>query len=181
MCGFLGHPRRPCRCTPHQVRVYRNRLSGPLLDRIDMHVEVPVVTARELTRGVRRRRGTAEDLSVRSPESGSFAGDAEPESSASVRARVIAVRFVQEQRFEGEPIHCNAQMGIREIERYCRVDDATRALLHKAMETRSMSARAVHRVLRVARTIADLAGSEEIALEHVAEAVQYQALTQQGS
>ena len=184
-CGFLGHPRKPCRCTPRQVRLYRNRLSGPLLDRIDMHVEVPVVTARELTRGVRRKRSTASDL-FRSPESGSLAGDAEPESSASVRARVIAAE-VQErgsrrqggrglQASERGPIHCNAQMGIHEIERHCRVDDATRALLHKAMETRSMSARGVHRVLRVARTIADLAGEGEVALEQVAEAVQYQAI-----
>ena len=188
MCGFLGHPRRPCRCTPHQVRVYRNRLSGPLLDRIDMHVEVPVVTARELTRGVRRGRAAAADpavdltarSTVRSMATRKIAVDAEPESSASVRARVIAARRVQVQRFAGESIHCNAQMGIKEIERYCRVDDATRALLHKAMETRSMSARAVHRVLRVARTIADLAGADEIALEQVAEAVQYQTLDRAG-
>ena len=187
-CGFLGHPRRPCRCTPHQVRVYRNRLSGPLLDRIDMHVEVPVVTARELTRGVRRGRAAAADpavdltarSTVRSMATRKIAVDAEPESSASVRARVIAARRVQVQRFAGESIHCNAQMGIKEIERYCRVDDATRALLHKAMETRSMSARAVHRVLRVARTIADLAGADEIALEQVAEAVQYQTLDRAG-
>ena len=179
-CGFLGHPRKPCRCTPRQVQLYRARLSGPLLDRIDMHVEVPVVAARELTRGVRRRRGIAEDSRSRSPESGSLAGELEPESSASVRARVIAARRVQEERLVGAAIHCNAQMGIREIERYCRVDDETRALLHKAMETRSMSARAVHRVLRVARTIADLAGEGDIAVEHVAEAVQYQALDRAG-
>jgi len=183
-CGFLGHPRKPCKCTPHQVQLYRARLSGPLLDRIDMHVEVPAVTARDLTRGVRRRRCTAEDpavdsivgSSVQSMATRKIAADAEPESSASVRARVIAARRVQERRFAGEPIHCNAQMGIREIERHCRVDDATRALLHKAMETRSMSARAVHRVLRVARTIADLAGAEEIMMEHAAEAVQYQSV-----
>ena len=177
-CGFLGHPRKPCKCTPRQVQLYRARLSGPLLDRIDMHVEVPAVAARELTRGVRRRRGIAEDSRSRSPESGSLAGELEPESSAAVRARVIAARRVQEQRFAGEPIHCNAQMGIREIEQYCRVDDATRALLHKAMETRSMSARAVLRVLRVARTIADLVGVDAVALEQVAEAVQYQAVQQ---
>jgi magnesium chelatase family protein len=149
-----------------------------LLDRIDMHVEVPVVAARELTRGVRRRRGTAEGSAIRSPESRGLAGEPEPESSAPVRARVVAARRVQEARFVGEPIHCNAQMGIREIERHCRVDDTTRALLHKAMETRSMSARAVHRVLRVARTIADLAVADAVALEHVAEAVQYQAVQQ---
>jgi magnesium chelatase family protein len=159
------------------VQFYRARLSGPLLDRIDMHVEVPAVAARELTRGVRRKRGAAEGSAVRSPESGSLAGESEPESSASVRERVLLARRVQEVRFGGESIHCNAQMGIREIEGYCRVDDGTRALLHKAMETRSMSARAAHRVLRVARTIADLANAGEIAAEHVAEAVQYQSLT----
>jgi magnesium chelatase family protein len=194
-CGFLGHPRKPCKCTPRQVQLYCARLSGPLLDRIDMHVEVPAVTARELTRGVRRRRVIVDGSMARSPECGSFAGEGEPESSASVRTRVMAARHVQERRFSSRErtagpsdapradgqdglasIHCNAQMGIREIEALCRIDDATGALLHKAMETRSMSARAVHRVLRVARTIADLAGVDALGLEHVAEAVQYQSL-----
>jgi magnesium chelatase family protein len=167
-----------------------------LLDRIDMHVEVPAVAARELTKGVRRRRVVAEDSVVqatedatsREPGTGSLPGEGEPEPSASVRGRVMAARRVQDRRFalgergpdsDGarESIHCNAQMGIREIEIFCQIDDVTRALLHKAMETRSMSARAVHRVLRVARTIADLAGAADLALDQVAEAVQYQTLT----
>lgn len=139
-----------------------------------MHIEVPAVTARELTRGVRRRTSPAEDLPARSSGVGRLAGQMELESSASVRARVVAARRVQEGRFARVPIHYNAQMGIREIEQHCRIDDATRALLHKAMEARSMSARAAHRVLRVARTIADLASAVDIGLEHVAEAVQYQ-------
>ncbi len=191
MCGFLGHPRRPCRCTPHQIRTYRNRLSGPLLDRIDMHVEVPTVTARELTRGLRRRRTIPDASALPALASESGTDGTEPESSASIRHRVMAARRLQEQRFATQPaaadqrgvsgaIHSNAQMTVKEIEDICRVDDATRALPHRAMETRSMSARAVHRVLRVARTIADLAGSEHILMEHVAEAVQYQQLDRAG-
>lgn len=131
-----------------------------------------------------------------------ISGEPGPESSASVRDRVLAARRRQAERFAGDSvggrsassefprpgaaknegrapgasIHCNAQMGIREVEEFCRLDAATRALVHQAMEARSMSARAVHRVLRVSRTIADLAESEDVLVEHVAEAVQYQAL-----
>jgi magnesium chelatase family protein len=166
-CGFLGHPRRPCRCTPHQIKLYRGRISGPLMDRMDMQVEVPAVSARVITRQ----------------------GPSSEETSAVIRARVEAARGIQHRRFGGSgsnsreacgdrsrSIHCNAQMGIREIEQFCRIDEKTRAFLQKAIESLSLSARAAHRALRVARTIADLAGAEAIALEHVAEAVQYQAL-----
>jgi len=203
-CGFLGHPRKPCRCTPHQIQQYRGRLSGPLLDRIDLHIEVPAVSARELMRGMGRRRRAVEvdsddgielaaagderaPANVRAFSRGGGA-DQPNESSANIRARVEAAREVQRRRFGGgcrtggresggsTPIHCNAQMGIREIEEFCQIDDATRAFLQKAIESLSLSARAAHRSLRVARTIADLAGASELQLEHVAEAVQYQAV-----
>ena len=154
-CGFLGHPRKPCKCTPRQVQLYRARLSGPLLDRIDMHVEVPAVSARVITKQ----------------------GASGEETSAVIRRRVEAARAIQHRRFSTHPgCNCNAQMGLREIEMFCQIDEKARAFLQKAIESLSLSARAAHRSLRVARTIADLAGADSIALEHVAEAVQYQAL-----
>lgn len=185
-CGFLGHPRKPCKCTPHQVRLYKNRISGPLLDRMDLHIEVPALTARQIMRGM----GTAKrQLELGSPEDAS--DPAGQEGSAAVRSRVVAARQVQQRRFQDrktpngasqrsrfdfrQSVLCNAQMGIPEIEEFCRIDDATGAFLQKAVESLSLSARATHRALRVARTIADLAGAEAITLEHVAEAVQYQA------
>jgi magnesium chelatase family protein len=153
-CGFLGHPRRPCRCTPHQIKTYRNRLSGPLLDRIDLHIEVPAVSARELTQQRRSEKG----------------------GSAAIRERVEAARQIQRRRLAGRArCNSNSQMGLQAIEEFCRIDDSTRAFLQKAIESLSLSARAAHRSLRVARTIADLAGAESVQLEQVAEAVQYQA------
>jgi magnesium chelatase family protein len=133
-----------------------------------------------LTRGVKRRHELVHGSSIRYPKAESATGESEAGSSASIRSRVVAARRVQEDRLAGELIHCNAQMGVREIERHCRIDDATRALLHKAMETRSMSARGAHRVLRVARTIADLAGEADIGMENVAEALQYQSMNRAG-
>jgi magnesium chelatase family protein len=189
-CGFLGHPRKPCRCTPNQIKLYRGRLSGPLLDRIDIHVEVPAVGARELMRGMARRetpaniraRSGAElespaNIRARSQMNQDTGGSNGPGSSRAIRLRVEAARDVQRRRLEDRAaIRCNAQMGIAEIERLCQTDDATGAFLQKAIESLSLSARAAHRSLRVARTIADLAGAGEVQLEHVAEAVQYQSL-----
>lgn len=160
-----------------QVQLYRARQSGPLLDRIDMHVEVPAVTARELMRGMGRRReqNPTDQTEVLCAE----------ERSAVTSARVEAAREVQRRRFaalarhggdNGERIHCNAQMGLQEIEEHCLVDQITRAFLQKAIESLSLSAREAHRSLRVARTIADLAGAREMALDHVAETVRSQAL-----
>lgn len=207
-CGFLGHPRKPCKCTPRQVQLYRARLSGPLLDRIDMHVEVPAVTARELLRGV---RGASRLEGIRSP---SFRSGPRPvrgecsiaksgrgvgaervpatagthreatermvlsgDGSAAIRARVEAARALQHRRFEGRPrVRANADMGLAELDAFCRLDLESTALLQRAVESFSLSARAAHRCLRVARTVADLAGAAEIASEHVAEAVQYQVL-----
>jgi magnesium chelatase family protein len=144
-CGYLGHHNGKCRCTPDQVSRYRGRISGPLLDRIDLQIEVPAVPEQDLL----------------------HAGAAE--SSAVVRARVIAAHEQQLAR-QGKP---NARLASREIEKYCRTDAAGETLLKQAIARLGLSARAYHRVLRVARTIADLAGAETVSAAHVAEAVQY--------
>jgi magnesium chelatase family protein len=144
-CGFLGHYSGKCRCTPDQVARYRNRLSGPLLDRIDLHIDVPAVPEAELA----------------SRQSG--------ENSAVVRERVATARAVQTDR-QGKP---NAALTAREVEQYCAADEEAARLARKAITQLGLSARAYHRVLKVARTIADLAGVATIAPSHVAEAVQY--------
>jgi magnesium chelatase family protein len=144
-CGYLGHPSGKCRCTPDQVSRYRARLSGPLLDRIDLHVEVPALPERDL---------------IDAPSG---------EASAPVRARVIAARERQLTR-QGKT---NADLGNAEIDQHCRLDAAGAALLRQAMARLNLSARAYHRILKLARTLADLASSETIAAAHVAEAVQY--------
>jgi magnesium chelatase family protein len=188
-CGFLGHPRKPCKCTPRQVQLYRARLSGPLLDRIDMHVEVPAVTARELLRTPRhgasspvgRERTSCEGAA--SPDRAERHHDSTPSSddSATIRQRVGDAREIQQRRFVDRPrVRANADMGLADLGAYCRLGLESTALLQKAVESFSLSARAAHRCLRVARTIADLHGTEEIALEHVAEAVQYQVLERPG-
>jgi magnesium chelatase family protein len=146
-CGYAGDPGGRCHCTPDAIARYRGRISGPLLDRIDMTVEVPRVPLAELD----------------SPR------NAADEDSASVRARVIVARGVAMQR-AGKP---NAALSTREIERDCALADAERALLQRAMDKLGLSARAYHRVLRVARTIADLASADRIGREHLAEAIQY--------
>lgn len=152
-CGYLTDPARECRCNPAEIQRYHSRLSGPLLDRIDLHVDVPAVKYQELTRG----------------EKG--------ESSAVVRERVMATRQVQVDRFAGRPgIYCNAQMTNQDIEIHCRLDEDTLSLLERAMNAMGLSARAYHRILKVARTIADMAGSRAISREHIAEAIHYRSL-----
>jgi len=146
-CGYAGDADGRCHCTPDAIARYRGRISGPLLDRIDIVSDVPRIPLTELN----AKRGVHN------------------EDSASVRGRVIAARNLAMQR-AGKP---NAALAVREIERDCALGDAERTLLERAMEKLSLSARAYHRVLRVARTIADLAGNEHIAREHLAEAVQY--------
>jgi len=144
------------RCSPREIHNYLNRVSGPLLDRIDIHVEVPTVRYQDLSR----------------LQSG--------ESSAVIRQRVIAARERQRKRFQKTPhVRCNAQMTAREIRRYCQLDATGQELLHMAMEELRLSARAYDRILKVARTIADLEGSEMIRPEHLSEAVQYRTLDRQ--
>jgi magnesium chelatase family protein len=144
-CGYLGHPTQACRDTPDQIARYRGRISGPLLDRIDIQISVPALTQDELMQS----------------------GAGEP--SATIRARVEAARARQLQR-QGRP---NAALGTREIEQHCRPDQAGEALLKQAIARLNLSARAYHRVLKLARSVADLAGSDAIDTTHLAEAIQY--------
>jgi magnesium chelatase family protein len=151
-CGHLGDPRKECRCTPPEVRRYRAHLSGPLLDRIDLQLDVPPVAYREL------------------------ASSARGEPSAAVRARVLAARAIQRRRFEGLTRSCNAELTAAEVRRFCRIDGEADRLLELAVNKLALSARAVHRVLKVARTIADLETADTICTRHVAEAVAYRSL-----
>ncbi|MBI3272977.1 MAG: YifB family Mg chelatase-like AAA ATPase [Planctomycetes bacterium] len=151
-CGYLGDPRRACSCSPREVQGYRSKISGPLLDRIDLHVEVPALSYRELVTpgdGVR---------------------------SADMRRQVEEARARQERRYQGERVFTNAALGPRQLKKHCKLGEAAEAVLRMAMERLNLSARAHSRVLKVARTIADLAGAEELAAEHVGEAVQYRTL-----
>ncbi len=151
-CGHLGDAKRHCRCTPAQIERYRARISGPLLDRIDLHVEAPALTLSEM----------------RSEKTG--------EPSAPIRERVRAARARQRARFAGSSAAVNARMNHAQIRQYCRIDAAMGDLLQHAMETLSLSARAYDRILKVARTIADLAGTERIESPHLLEAIHYRSL-----
>lgn len=148
-CGWYGDLSRRCTCSQNSVDAYRNRISGPMLDRIDIVIEVPAVKFDEL-----RRR-------------------AEAESSASIKERVNAARELQNKRFGQSSGLCNARMGPAEIRKYCRLSDESAALLRRAFEVFGLTARSYDRILKVARTIADLAGSSEIQQNHIAEAIQY--------
>jgi magnesium chelatase family protein len=152
-CGYYNHPEKDCVCPPGVVQKYLNKISGPLLDRIDIHIEVTPVNF--------------DELSDRRP--------AEP--SEKVRERVLEARDVQNKRYENNAgIYANAQMSKQTINQYCEIDTAGQALLKRAMERLGLSARAYDRILKVSRTIADLAGSERILPEHLAEAIQYRSL-----
>ncbi len=154
-CGFFTDPQRTCRCTPAQIQHYMSKISGPLLDRIDIHVDVPAVKYREL------------------------AGETTGESSEAMRSRVGAARMRQLARFSGEKIHCNADMGHRQIRRHCRLNADGQELLKTAITELGLSARAYDRVLKVSRTIADLEASDEILPQYVSEAIQYRVLDRQ--
>ena len=152
-CGYYNHPTKPCVCSPAQVQKYLNKISGPLLDRIDIQVEITPVPFDELT------KSTAS------------------ESSAAIRERVMRARQIQERRFANEPgIHSNAQMTPRQLQSYAQPDERGKALLQTAMEQLNLSARAYDRILKVARTIADLDGSEKVQSLHIAEAIGYRSL-----
>ncbi|MGH9486398.1 MAG: YifB family Mg chelatase-like AAA ATPase [Terriglobales bacterium] len=152
-CGFLHHPTRECQCTPPQIQRYAGRISGPLLDRIDIHLDVLALNYQEL-------RGEV----------------AAAEPSAAIRARVMAARERQLARLSRDGIFCNAQMNARLTRRHCALSRAGEQLLERAMNRLSLSARAHDRILKLARTIADLAASEELEPQHLAEAIQYRTL-----
>ncbi len=156
-CGYYNHPDKECTCPPGGVQKYLNKISGPLLDRIDLHVEVTPVSFSELS------------------------NVAKGESSANIRERVIKAREIQTKRYESTPgTHANAQMSSKQLREICIINQAGEALLKKAMERLNLSARAYDRILKVARTIADLAASDDIKVEHLAEAIQYRSLDREG-
>jgi len=148
-CGYYGDPVRECTCSMQTISRYQKRISGPLLDRIDIHVQVPRVDYDKLTD---KRLG---------------------EPSEAIRARVERARNVQRKRFADTPLSCNADMGPTEVRKICQLDETGRGLVRAAMQQLQMSARAFHRILKLSRTIADLAGSERIETAHLAEAIQY--------
>jgi magnesium chelatase family protein len=151
-CGFHGDPLHQCLCTPHQIQSYRSRVSGPLMDRIDIHIEVPAIKFNEI------------------------ASDVTGEPSSSIRERVTRARSVQQERFKADGIYANAHMKPRHIRKYCKIDADSQRLMESAMNRLGLSARAFNRILKVSRTIADIEGSEKIATEHISEAIQYRSL-----
>lgn len=152
-CGFYNHPDKDCVCGPGVVQKYLSKISGPLLDRIDLHVEVTPVNFSELS-------------------SSRLA-----EKSGLIRERVMRARAIQDARFVAmEEVHANAQMSANMVRQICQIDEQGRSLIKQAMEKLGLSARAYDRILKVARTIADLADSEKIEIEHLAEAIHYRSL-----
>lgn len=153
-CGYHGDAQKPCTCAPAIVTKYQKRISGPILDRIDIHIEVPRVDYEKLS------------------------GDRLGETSESIRKRVQAARDIQHKRFTNPDSHstdviCNADMRIGEVRQFCALQPEGQSLMRTAMSQLNLSARAYHRILKLSRTIADLAGSEEIQSAHLAEALQY--------
>jgi magnesium chelatase family protein len=156
-CGYYNHPEKACVCAPGVVQKYLNRVSGPLLDRIDLHVEVVPVSFDEMT------------------------GNRKAETSEQIRERVIKAREIQAERFKAhDDIYCNAMMPANMVKEICVLNEAGRKLLKTAMERLGLSARAYDRILKVARTIADLGGVADIRVEHLAEAIQYRSLDREG-
>jgi magnesium chelatase family protein len=151
-CGFFNDHVKPCSCTPHLIQRYLQRISGPLLDRIDIHIEVPRLRHDELI------------------------GQSNGESSTLVRERVTSARNLQVERFKGTGIFCNAHMSARQIKQYCGASDGVKDLLRGAIAQLNLSARAYDRILKLSRTIADLASEQDIQTAHVAEAIQYRSL-----
>ncbi|MAF33234.1 MAG: YifB family Mg chelatase-like AAA ATPase [Desulfobacterales bacterium] len=155
-CGYLSDPKHECRCTYSQIHRYRSKISGPLLDRIDIHVEVPAVPFRDLK------------------------GEIKTESSVEIRTRVLMAREIQSARFSRTKIYCNAKMSSRHIKKHCHIGDASINLLESATDKLGLSARAYNRILKIARTIADLEKEPDIKVDHISEAIQYRNLDRGG-
>ncbi|NQT14409.1 MAG: ATP-binding protein [Planctomycetes bacterium] len=151
-CGFFSDPRRECHCTPNQVQRYLSGISGPLLDRIDLQIDVPPVDYKDL-RGV-----------------------TPGESSASMLAQVVRAREIQTRRFRDDGILANGRMGTPQVKKHCELAGDAEAILKQAMDQFALSARAYSKILKVSRTIADLDSSDDIGVEHVSEAIQYRSL-----
>jgi magnesium chelatase family protein len=151
-CGYFGDPKRPCTCLPGMISRYQKRISGPILDRIDIHVDVPSVETQKLI---------------------SKNKDEKAETSKQIQKRVQTARNFQLKRFKGTKIKSNSEMSTRDVKKYCEIDEASRAILTSALATMNLSARSYFKVLKIARTIADLAGVTNISSTHIAEALQY--------
>jgi len=154
-CGYYADPKKACRCTPNKIQKYLSKISGPLLDRIDIHIEVPSLKYKELT------------------------SDTEAESSREIKKRVDEARKVQDKRFKKEDIYFNSQMSHKQIKKFCKLNHAAAELLKTAIQELGFSARAYDKILKVARTIADLTDSKNIQAEHISEAIQYRNLDRQ--
>lgn len=152
-CGYLDHPKKECNCSPREIKRYSKKISGPILDRIDLHIKVPVVDIEDLSQDKRAARFL--------------------ESSESIRQRVCQAREIQQKRFGAEAIHSNAEMGNKQIKKYCFLAPETEKVLNQAAVAFQVSARSYFKLIKVARTIADLDGAETISPSHMAEALQY--------
>jgi len=152
-CGFFTDPKRECNCTPHQIQKYIAKVSGPLLDRIDIHLQAPALKYDELN-----QKGVV------------------IETSSQIKGRVLKARDIQKERYEKDAVECNAHLSPKQIEKFCELDDEANNLLKTAVLNMGLTARAYHKILKVSRTIADLAGEERIKTEHLSEAIQYRSL-----
>jgi magnesium chelatase family protein len=151
-CGYYGYQLKECRCSQNQIRNYLNRVSGPLLDRIDIHIDIEPIKFEDIN------------------------SDREEETSEMIRTRVMNAKKIQEKRFSGESISFNSQMKPKHLKKYCRLDKCSLTLIESAFKTMSLSTRAYSKILKVARTIADLDNSSNVEERHVAEAIQYRVL-----
>ena len=154
-CGFYTDPRKACRCNPNKIQNYMGKISGPLLDRIDIHIEMPALKYKELA-----------DIK-------------EGEASSDIKARIEKAQGLQRERFKSEKILYNARMSAKMIKKYCLLNEEAKELLKIAMQELGFSARAYDKILKISRTIADLAESEVICTEHISEAIQHRSLDRQ--